>query len=178
MTRYRLYINNTDATATWGVNLDEGAVDVLTAFRPNKEPVTNKNVTATGAVVVCGAGLVDERTVALPLNITAKSFKDFVSNRDAFYAAIKNGALSVVVKLEFDSVRLPKKDGTGMETVTPPADTVFSSTMYYVNCNQYTHFEWLPEKKFSSWEGNTRLWNETGGEGGAKFILSLYEPNA
>lgn len=177
MTRYRLYINNTDATDTWNVNLDEGAMDAIMAFRPNKEPVTNKNVTVAGAVVVCGTGLTDERTLSIPLHITANSYADFMAKRDAFFNVIKAGALEVKVKVVYDSVTLKKKDGSGYETVTPPADEVFSSTLYYVGSSNNIHFTWLPKKVFSEWEGNTRVWTENGGYGIAKFSLTFYEPN-
>ena len=111
-----LYINNTDAYTAWGVSLEDGGLDALMAFRPNKEPVTNKNVTSNGAVVVSGtAGLVDDRTVSVPMHIVASSKSDFLSKKSAFYAAIKNGAL----------------------TIQTTAETY---TMYYVSCSQYTQF--------------------------------------
>lgn len=129
-----LFINGTDAYTAWGVSLEDGALDALMAFRPNKEPVTNKNVTANGAVVVAGtAGLSEERTVSLPLHIVAGSQSSFLSQRSAFYNAIKGGQLTI-------------------QTTHPSA----TYTMYYVSCSQYTQFL----------------------SGLAKFILTLYEPNA
>lgn len=107
-----------DCWEQWGVGLDEGALDALMGFRPNKEPVVNKNVTAEGAYYVTGAGLVDERNVNIPFHIVAIDFADFLLKRNGFYQAIKSGL--VTFKIE------------------KPVQAIYK--MYYVSCNQYTQF--------------------------------------
>jgi hypothetical protein len=162
----KLYINNTDALATWGVQLDEGGLDALQEFPPNKEPVTNKNVTGEGAVVVCGTGLIDERTINVPIHITANSYTDFKTKRSAFYTAIKGGALNIVVKREW------KTKVSGVVKTTEEQE--FASTMYYIDCQQFTQYT-VPQRK--TYSNNT--WSDVAGSGYgvAKFILILYEPN-
>ena len=107
-----------DCWEQWGVGLEEGALDVLTGFRPNKEVVVNKNVTDKGAAYVAGAGLVDERTINIPFHIVALDYADFLLKRDAFYRVIKSG--KVTFKIE------------------KPLVAIYN--LYYVNCNQYTQF--------------------------------------
>ncbi len=114
-------INGIDAYTTYGVSLEDGG-DSLMAFPPNKQPVTNKNVTADGASVVAGtAGFRDERTVAVPLHIVANSMSDFLAKRNAFYTAVSSGAITLT---------LPTKGGE-------------THTVYYIDCNQYTQFDGL-----------------------------------
>lgn len=116
---YSISVDNwTDTWEAWGVGLEDGALDALMTFRPNKEPITNKNVTAQGAVVVCGAGLVDERTVSVPIHIVARNKQDFLSKREAFYEAIQEG--KIVLRVE------------------KPVQVSYE--MYYVSCSQYTQF--------------------------------------
>lgn len=97
-------------------------MDALMAFPPNKKPVTNKNATANGAVVVCGEGLTEERTVSVPIHIIASSRQDFLTKREAFKTAIRSGALTITIK--------------------PNATlaTTYTYTMYYLDCTQYTQF--------------------------------------
>lgn len=118
----QLTINGTDAYTEWGVSLENDGMDALMAFPPNKQPVVNKNVTANGAVVVCGAGLSEDRTVSVPLHLIANSREDFLAKRTAFQTAIRNGALTIVIK---PNVTL---------------QTTYSYVMYYIDCQQYTQF--------------------------------------
>ena len=116
---YSISVDNlTDLWEAWGVGLENGALDALMSFRPNKEPITNKNVTAQGAVVVCGAGLVDERTVNVPFHIVASNKEDFLTKRNGFYQAIKNG--KIILHIE------------------KPVNATYA--MYYISCSQYTQF--------------------------------------
>ena len=169
VTRTKLYINGKDAYQQWGLQLDGGdqsGYDALLAFKPLKEPVTNKNVTAEGAVVVCGTGLVDERNVSVPVHIVAKSYTDFITKKNALFTELRSGALSVSVKRQWS---IP---GTNKST----EEEEFSSTMYYTSCNQYTQFSMVQNKVYNQ---RTDTWNDVVGSGYgiAKFILSLYEPN-
>lgn len=107
-----------DAYYEWGVGLEDGALDALMGFRPNKEPVVNKNVTADGAYYVTGAGHVDERTVSVPFHIVAKTRGEFVLNRQRFYEAIKEGLIT-------------------MRLANP---VIATYRFYYVSCTQYTQY--------------------------------------
>lgn len=173
----KLYINGKDADTTWGLRLDGGdqsGYDALMAFRPLKEPVTNKNVTAEGAVVVCGTGLYDERTVSVPVHIVANSYTDFRTKKNALEAYLRNGEagvtpkgkLNVVIKREW---RIP---GTTKKT----EETEFDSIMYCLGVNNYTEFSHVQMKNYNS---RTNTWTDVQGTGYgiSKFVLSLYEPN-
>lgn len=171
MVTTKLYINGNDAYASYGLSLDgDGGLDALLAFRPLKEPVVNKNVTAEGAVVVCGTGLLDERTVSVPVHIVARSYADFLRYRTALFTLLtheasggkKKGELEVVVKNVWRS---------GYQTTS---EEIFKSTMYYISCSQYTQYAAQPNKV----PGSGESWHQLGsGYGMAKFVLTLYEPN-
>lgn len=116
-----LFINSKDAYVEWGVSLEPGGVSALMAFPPQKLPVVNKNVTAAGAVVVCGSGLVDERHLELPLHITAPSFSSFLRRRASFESELRRaGSLT-------------------LDLVVGPAE-LYSHTVYYVDCRQYRQY--------------------------------------
>lgn len=112
-----LYINGLDAYVNWGVGLEMGALEALMSFKPNKEPVTNKNVTAEGSYYVCGAGLTDERTVSIPIHIVSQDRADFLIKLSGFYETIKSGLITI-------DIRKP---------------VVKTYKMYYVNCTNYGH---------------------------------------
>ena len=111
-----------DCWYEWGVGLEDGALDVLMTFRPNKEPVVNKNVTAQGAYYVTGGGLVDERTVSVPFHIVAANKADFLLKRNGFYNAIKGSQQGSLLVFQ----------------VANPVEVTYK--MYYVSCTQYTQF--------------------------------------
>ena len=181
VTRTNLYINGKDAYATWGLQLDGGdqsGYDALLAPKSFKEPVTNKNVTAQGAVVVCGTGLKDERTVNVPVHIVASSYAEFREKKAKLERFLEYGSaegeadvtpkgkLTIVVKREW---RVP---GTDYNT----EETEFESVMYCLSINNYSQFSQVQNKIY-----NWRTWQwvdvDGTGYGIAKFILVLYEPN-
>ena len=112
------YLYWLDCYKQWGVSFDDGALDALMGFRPNKEPVVNKNVTAQGAYYVTGAGLVDDRNVSVPFHIVAMGRADFLLKRAGFYNAVKAGLLTF--------------------KIVKPLDAIYK--VYYTNCTQYTQF--------------------------------------
>ena len=179
----KLYINGDDAYATWGLRLDEGGLDALEAMKPMKEPVTNKNVTAQGAVIVCGIGLPDERSVSVPVHIVANSYSDFTDKRNRLIAVLSgNSTLSIVVKTEW-KVRIKTKapDWTPRNPhylyITKTTEEVrFSSVMVYQACNQYTS-AWEPQDKVYDPDTDTLIDKANTGYGIAKFVLAMYEPN-
>lgn len=116
------YLYWLDCYKQWGVSLEKGALDALMTFRPNKEPVTNKNVTAQGAVYVAGGGLVDDRTVSVPFHIVAEDKADFLMKRAGFYEAIKGTPTKNLLVFK----------------IANPVDVIYS--MYYISCSQYTQF--------------------------------------
>lgn len=172
----KLYINGHDAEATWGLRLDgdQSGYDALTAFKPLKEPVTNKNVTAEGAYVVCGTGLVDERTVSVPVHIVAYSYTDFVTKKNALETYLRNGEQNVTPKGKLNVVI--KREWRIPHTNKKTEETEFESEMYFQSINNYTQFSKVQQKIYNA---RTDSWTDISGTGYgiAKFILTLYEPN-
>ena len=175
----KLYINGHDAETTWGLRLDgddSSGYDALTAFRPMKEPVVNKNVTAQGAVIVCGTGILDERTVSVPVHIVAKSYTDYMAKKSALEAYLMNGEQNVTPKGKLNVV-VKREWSTKVGGVTKKTEqTEFESVMYCLGCNQYKSFAAVQKKNYN-WRTDT--WSDVPntGYGIAKFVLSLYEPN-
>ena len=127
-----LFINGKDAYTQWGVSFEDGAIAKLMTPPPNKQPVTNKNVTDNGAYVVAGTGLYDERTVSLDMHIVSKSQADFMEKYDAFFQELHNGALAISTKYQ-------------------PGLTYH---MYYVDCQQYAQYAGLAKFTLSLYEPN------------------------
>ena len=181
VTRTKLYINGKDAYAEWGLQLDGGeqsGYDALVGQKSFKEPVVNKNVTAEGEVIVCGTGLLEARTVNVPVHIVSNSYTDFKAKKKALEDFLKNGSaegeaavtpigrLNVVVKREW------KIPGTNHKT----EEEEFNSIMYCLGINSYTGFYQVQNKSYD-WRTNT--WADVAGTGYgiAKFIIVLEEPN-
>ena len=107
-----------EAYDEWSLSLEKGSLNELMKFRSNKEPVVNKNVTASGAQYVAGAGLVDDRYVNIKLHIVADNWPDYVLKREGFYNAIRGG---------FITLRIAK-----------PVEVTYR--MAYVRCTEYRQF--------------------------------------
>lgn len=108
-----------DVWDNWGVGLEgDEAYEALMTFRPNKEPIVNKNVTVNGAYYVTGAGIVDERTVTVPFHIVAFDKTDFLMKREGFYKAIQGGLIRF--------------------KIMNPVEAEYQ--FYYLSCSQYTQF--------------------------------------
>lgn len=106
-----------DCYDEWGVSFEDGALEALMTFRPNKDPITNNNVTAVGTHYVTGAGLVDERTINIPVHLVALDTADYLLKRKGFYEAIRKGLLTF--------------------RITNPVEVTYQ--FYYVSCTQYQH---------------------------------------
>lgn len=90
-----------DAYNTWGLSLEDEGLSRLITPRPHKSPVTNKNVTASGAYVIANTiGKEDERTISVPMHITARTKADFWTQYEAFCAdVLARGTVYVKVVL-------------------------------------------------------------------------------
>ena len=132
-----------DCYQQWGVGLDgDEAYEALMTFRPNKEIVTNKNVTVHGSAYVTGAGYIDARTVSVPFHIVAMNKADFLLKRAAFYRAIQGGMITL--------------------KIVRPVECTYK--LYYESCNQYTQF-------LSGMAKFILVFSETNGSDDADFAL-------
>lgn len=109
----------TDAYTQWGLSLEDEGLSRLITPRPHKQPVTNKNVTADGArVIEATIGYEDERTLTLPMHITAPDKATFWSRYHSFVSNVlsqgkislrsnyfKNGSTFIVFNLIYQDVQ-------------------------------------------------------------------------
>ena len=93
-----LFINGQDAYNTWGLSLEDEGLSRLVTPRPHKQPVVNKNVTANGAAVVVGTGYTDERTLSIPMHITAPDKTTFWARYNAFCQNVLNGTQPITLR--------------------------------------------------------------------------------
>lgn len=78
-----------DAYTQWGLSFEDEGLSKLVTPRPHKQPVTNKNVTASGAhVISTTVGYEDERTISIPMHITAPDKATFWSRYRAFCSEV------------------------------------------------------------------------------------------
>ena len=86
-----------DAYTEWGLSLDDIGLSRLVTPRPHKQPVTNKNVTANGAHVIASTvGHEDERTLIIPVHITAPDRTTFWARYHAFCSEVlSNGTVTL-----------------------------------------------------------------------------------
>lgn len=121
-----IYVGGTwkDAYTQWGLSLEDEGLSRLVTPRPHKQPVTNKNVTAAGAYVIAGTvGYEDERTISLPMHITAPDKATFWSRYRAFCSVL--GAGTVTLRSNYF------KDGNGHP---------ISFTLIYQDVQNFTEF--------------------------------------
>ena len=113
-----LYINGKDAYAEWGLSLDTTGLSALMTPAPNKEMAQNKSRLQNGKRVLVQTVKVDERTVNLMLNLTAKNEGEFFSRYEAFCRELAKGELEIRTRYQ--------------------AGIVYR--MVYVSCQQFTQF--------------------------------------
>lgn len=78
-----------DAYTQWGLSLEDEGLSKLVTPRPHKQPVTNKNVTASGAHVIDATiGYEDERMLTLPMHITAPDKATFWTRYQSFVSSV------------------------------------------------------------------------------------------
>ncbi len=112
----QLYINGQDARQTWGIVLEQGALDALLAPAPMKPFIENKSPQDNGKVTYPKNPRVDERDISLPIVILSPGNASFVARYHSFVAELQKGVF------RFRVIR----DGI---------DMTFNFT--YLNCQQF-----------------------------------------
>lgn len=90
-----LYINTKDAYTTWGISMDDTALSALMTPSPIKELVENKSRLEDGKRVITDDVRVDERSLTLQFNLTAKTEEEFFARYLAFCAELEKGTLNI-----------------------------------------------------------------------------------
>ena len=93
-----LFINGKDAYVTWGMSMDDTSLSTLMTPPPSKEYVENKSRLENGKRVIISNPKVDERTITLQLQFTAKDKDIFFSRYLSFCSELETGVLNIRTK--------------------------------------------------------------------------------
>lgn len=108
-------INGKDALETWGVFLDEKALNNLWLPPHNKPNVSNNSRLEDGVRVVNSKLYIDEREVTIGFNIQAKTREEFKSKMKLFVAELNQGL--VKMEVEGETYKLYTIDFIGLEFI-------------------------------------------------------------
>lgn len=112
------YINGKDCYTTWGISMDTSSLSALMTPAPLKEFIENKSRLEHGKQVLTSSPKIDERSITLTFNLTAKTEEEFFSRYNSFCEELKTGVLNITTKYQ---------PGIVYKTI-------------YVSCNQFTQF--------------------------------------
>ena len=99
-----MHINGHDAYTTWGISFDQTALSTLMTPSPNKAYIENKSRLEDGKRVIVHNPKVDERSVTLTFNLTAKNEDEFFAKYNSFCEELKNGYMEIKTKYQEDVV--------------------------------------------------------------------------
>ncbi|MGJ0787399.1 hypothetical protein [Bacteroides faecis] len=118
MPKGELFINNKDSYDNWGISMDTSSLSALMTPAPNKEFIENKSRLEHGKRVIAATPKVDERSLTLTINLTAKNEDEFFEKYDSFCQELATGVLNIRSKYQPNIV---------YRTI-------------YLSCNQFTQF--------------------------------------
>lgn len=101
-----LYINKDangdwqDAYTKWGISFDQTALSTLMTPSPNKAYIENKSRLEHGKRVVVHNPKIDERSVTLSFNLTAKDESQFFERYNGFCDELAKGELHIMTKYQ------------------------------------------------------------------------------
>lgn len=99
-----LHINGQDAYITWGISFDQTALSTLMTPSPNKAYIENKSRLEDGKRVIVHNPKVDERSVTLSFNLTAKNEDEFFARYNGFCEELKKGYMEITTKYQTNVV--------------------------------------------------------------------------
>ena len=95
-----LHINGKDAYTEWGISFDQTALSALMTPAPNKAYIENKSRLEHGKRVIVDNPKVDERSVTLTFNLTAKDEGQFFERYNSFCQELAKGELHIKTKYQ------------------------------------------------------------------------------
>ena len=95
-----LKINGKDAYTEWGISFDQTALSTLMTPPPNKSYIENKSRLENGKKVLVHNPKVDERSVTLSFNLTARNDGEFFERYNSFCEELKDGVLNIETKYQ------------------------------------------------------------------------------
>ena len=84
----QLIINGADAFERYGITLSSGGFTALRKPAPNKPFIESKSRQQNGKRVIRNNPKKDERSLILPINMTASSEEDFITKYDLFVSEV------------------------------------------------------------------------------------------
>lgn len=93
-------INGKDAYTEWGISFDQTALSTLMTPPPNKSYIENKSRLENGKKVLVHNPKVDERSVTLSFNLTARNDGEFFERYNSFCEELKGGVLNIETKYQ------------------------------------------------------------------------------
>lgn len=118
MPKGELYINGKDAYTEWGLSMTDQGLSALMTPAGNKAPIENKSRMKDGKDTDMTATRKDERTLSLPIQITAPNQATFLTRYAKFCEELDGGTLEIRTKYQ---------------------PTVLYRT-YYISCQQFSQF--------------------------------------
>lgn len=95
-----LKINGKDAYTEWGISFDQTALSTLMTPPPNKSYIENKSRLENGKKVLVHNPKVDERSVTLSFNLTARNDGEFFERYNSFCEELRGGLLNIETKYQ------------------------------------------------------------------------------
>lgn len=95
-----LKINGKDAYTEWGISFDQTALSTLMTPPPNKSYIENKSRLENGKKVLVHNPKVDERSVTLSFNLTARNDGEFFERYNSFCEELRGGVLNIETKYQ------------------------------------------------------------------------------
>ena len=91
MPKGELFINGKDAYKTWGVSLEDGAMDSLMSPLAMKQDIVNESRLEHGKRHINIRPKVDEREIALPMHLSARNKDEYLARLAAFRRELEGG---------------------------------------------------------------------------------------
>lgn len=95
-----LHINGKDAYTTWGISMDDTALSTLMTPAPNKDFIENKSRMEHGKQVICSNAKIADRSLTLPINLTAQDEAQFFARYALFCEELATGVLNIKTKYQ------------------------------------------------------------------------------
>lgn len=89
-----------DAYETWGISFDQTALSTIMTPSPNKAYIENKSRLNNGKKVTVKDPKVDERSLTLSFNLTAKNETEFFERYNSFCEELARGVLNIKTKYQ------------------------------------------------------------------------------
>lgn len=112
MPKGELFINNKDSYDNWGISMDTSSLSALMTPPPNKEFIENKSRLEHGKRVIAATPKVDERSLTLTINLTAKNEDEFFEKYDSFCQELYNPQIQISAESETKRSIFREKDKT------------------------------------------------------------------